>query len=517
MMRENNTSDPFLFRISPAAAVLLARAFLLALIFGWLVLAPLAALMIGTAYFRAYGPVAPGVRSAGIDLGGMTVEQAALVLHQTWNLEHSIRVTEGKHSWAISPSELGIELDVLAAAQAAHRIGRGPGFWSTPGVVWRTYRQGVEIAPVVKFSPAAARQALERLAPEASVPARNASLRLEGERLVSVPAELGFTIDVAQSLATLEAAPEQALFGGLFVAAMQPVAPEVTDVSAALAEAEALLNMSLTIRAYDAVANEYLEWTLPRQQLIGWLQIDAGPNGLPVVSLNTTGFEPYLQSVSDSLAPQRRLDLDGLPAFNLEDLRAGGFPVLNVLHAPTSHTVQAGDTLISIAWKVGMPYWKLIAANPGLDPDALRPGQSLVVPSKDELLPYPVVRNKRIVVSLSQQRMYLYEDGDLVKEYVVSTGIASSPTQPGIFQIQTHEKLAYASVWDLYMPNFIGIYEAWPGFMNGIHGLPTLSNGQRLWANVLGRPASYGCIILDLPASDAVFEWAEQGVVIEIR
>jgi LysM repeat protein len=517
MMRENNTSGPFLFHISPAAAAVLARAFLLALIFGWLVLAPLAALMIGTAYFRAYGPVAPGVRSAGVDLGGMTVEQAAIVLHQAWNLEHSIRVTEGKHSWDLSPSELGVELDVLVAAQAAHRIGRETGFWSTPEVVWKTYHQGAEIAPVVRFNPDHARQALERLAPEASIPPRNASLRLEGDRLVSVPAELGFTIDVAQSLATLEAAPEQVLFGGLFVVAMQPVAPEVTDVSAALAEAEALLNMSLTIRAYDAVANEHLEWTLPRHELISWLRIDVGFSGLPVVSLDTTGFEPYLRSLSDSLTPKRSLDLEDMPSFSLEDLRAGGIPVLNVLHAPTSYTVQAGDTLISIAWKVGMPYWKLIAANPGVDPDALRPGQSLVVPSKDEMLPYPIVRNKRIVVSLSQQRMYLYENGDLVKEYVVSTGIASSPTQPGVFQIQTHEKLAYASVWDLYMPNFIGIYEAWPGFMNGIHGLPTLSNGQRLWANVLGRPASYGCIILDLPASDAVYDWAEQGVVIEIR
>jgi lipoprotein-anchoring transpeptidase ErfK/SrfK len=32
----------------------------------------------------------------------------------------------------------------------------------------------------------------------------------------------------------------------------------------------------------------------------------------------------------------------------------------------------------------------------------------------------------------------------------------------------------------------------------------------------LGRPASYGCIILDLPDSKFLYNWAENGVVVEI-
>jgi hypothetical protein len=85
-----------------------------------------------------------------------------------------------------------------------------------------------------------------------------------------------------------------------------------------------------------------------------------------------------------------------------------------------------------------------------------------------------------------------------------------------VFQVQTHERSAYASIWDLTMPYFLGIYEAWPGFQNGIHGLPTLSNGQILWENILGRPASYGCIILDLDTAEHLYNWAEDGTVVEI-
>ena len=53
--------------------------------------------------------------------------------------------------------------------------------------------------------------------------------------------------------------------------------------------------------------------------------------------------------------------------------------------------------------------------------------------------------------------------------------------------------------------------------MNGIHGLPLLSNGHRLWASNLGTPASYGCIILDLDEAEELYYWADEGVVVEIR
>ena len=161
--------------------------------------------------------------------------------------------------------------------------------------------------------------------------------------------------------------------------------------------------------------------------------------------------------------------------------------------------------------------WHIMAANEGLTINNLTAGMDLIIPSRNILLPLPVIPEKRIVIDLSDQQMTVYENGQLRNTHSVSTGMADSPTMAGIFQVQTHEINAYASNWDLYMPHFLGIYEAWPGFMNGIHGLPLLSSGQRLWASNLGSPASYGCIILDLAAAEDLYQWAENGVVVEIR
>ena len=49
---------------------------------------------------------------------------------------------------------------------------------------------------------------------------------------------------------------------------------------------------------------------------------------------------------------------------------------------------------------------------------------------------------------------------------------------------------------------------------NGFHELPILANGQRLWAGSLGRPASFGCIILGIPEAETLYNWAEVGVVV---
>jgi lipoprotein-anchoring transpeptidase ErfK/SrfK len=144
-------------------------------------------------------------------------------------------------------------------------------------------------------------------------------------------------------------------------------------------------------------------------------------------------------------------------------------------------------------------------------------GQTITIPSLDEMLPLPVVFGKRIVVSISKQHMWVYENGQIKWDWLASTGIPDSPTYAGIFQVQSHEVNAYAGNWNLWMPNFMGIYEAVPGFMNGIHGFPTRNGQGILWEANLGTRVTYGCILISSKNAQALYDWAEDGVVIEIQ
>jgi len=123
--------------------------------------------------------------------------------------------------------------------------------------------------------------------------------------------------------------------------------------------------------------------------------------------------------------------------------------------------------------------------------------------------------SKYILVDLSEQHMYVYENDSLIYSFVASTGIENS-TRVGTFAVQTKLPNAYASTWNLWMPNWLGIYYS-HGLENGIHALPILSNGATLWAGFLGRPVSYGCVVLGTYEAQVLYDWADLGTPVEIR
>jgi len=140
------------------------------------------------------------------------------------------------------------------------------------------------------------------------------------------------------------------------------------------------------------------------------------------------------------------------------------------------------------------------------------------VPVVQESISGPVVSyggSKYILVDISEQHMYVYEGDVLIQSFVASTGIENS-TRIGTFAVQTKLPNAYASTWNLWMPNWLGIYYS-HGLENGIHALPILSNGATLWAGFLGSPVSFGCVVLGTYEAHVLYDWADMGTPVEIQ
>jgi lipoprotein-anchoring transpeptidase ErfK/SrfK len=144
--------------------------------------------------------------------------------------------------------------------------------------------------------------------------------------------------------------------------------------------------------------------------------------------------------------------------------------------------------------------------------EAAGPVQSV----ESSLAPVPSTGGgKYILVDISEQHMYVYEGDALIYSFVASTGI-NNATRVGTFAVQSKIPNAYGSTWDIWMPNWLGIY--WSGGLeNGIHALPILPNGAILWEGFLGRPVSYGCVVLGTYESQLLYEWAEIGTPVEIQ
>jgi LysM repeat protein len=191
----------------------------------------------------------------------------------------------------------------------------------------------------------------------------------------------------------------------------------------------------------------------------------------------------------------------------------GGTLDLHMTHPLRTAVVEPGDTLVKIGARYGVPPGLIAEVNPGINLNQLHIGQELAIPSQADLTPYPPVPGKKIVISIPDQRMRVYESEQLIWEWAISTGLPDSPTYTGVFQILSKEVNAYASQWDLWMPHFLAVYRAGGDTYNGIHALPILANGQRLWAGNLGSPASFGCIILGIEEGETLFNWVEIGVI----
>ncbi len=455
------------------------------------------AITLGGAVVFVAGRVPPNVSAMGVSLGWQTEAQAMNALQAAAG---QIALADGARTWRVSAAELGVTVDAAATTEQAMRVGFGQVF--TP----------VQVMPVVRVDSIALTTTLQGLRSQVTLPARDAGFTLEGGAVRPVPAEYGRALDVQATVDSLMANPGAVLRDGRLELVMQSVAPDVLDASPLVSQAERLLASPLRINAYDPIADTSTTWRLEPVEWAGWLTVRDGS-----LSARTDEVADYLRGQSGALADYQRIDADAAA----EDIAAAVAdfnpnPTVRVYQTERTHTVRSGESITSIAWDYGIPYPYIQQANPGVD--TLNAGMSLTIPSPDVFLEYPVVYNKRVVVSMSGGWTRVYEDGALKWDWASSTGIDSSPTWPGVYQIVSHERNAYAGNWNLHMPWFMGVYRPVPGsdFTNGFHGFPTRGGGQLLWQNSLGRKVTYGCILLSDTNAQRLYEWAEEGVIVEI-
>ena len=118
---------------------------------------------------------------------------------------------------------------------------------------------------------------------------------------------------------------------------------------------------------------------------------------------------------------------------------------------------------------------------------------------------------RAVVVSLSQQALWAYEDGGVIRSTYVSTGTAETPTPVGYFSvinkipIQDMEgTINGESYFVADVPNVM--YFDNDG--NALHGT--------YWHNNFGTPMSHGCVNLPLDVATWMYEWAPMGMPVVV-
>jgi tetratricopeptide (TPR) repeat protein len=183
-------------------------------------------------------------------------------------------------------------------------------------------------------------------------------------------------------------------------------------------------------------------------------------------------------------------------------------------------TDVALDELLSTAYRQRGIAWqeegKLQRARADLEAAlALRPDDEEARTHYDAVM-YILFPPKRIEIDISEQHFYAWLGDTLVYSFPTSTGIPGRDTATGHFEVLDKIPMAYSSIWRLKMPYWLGIYYV-GNIENGIHALPIRPDGTVMWGGLLGRKASYGCVILSTEAARIIYDWAEIGTSVDIH
>jgi lipoprotein-anchoring transpeptidase ErfK/SrfK len=123
----------------------------------------------------------------------------------------------------------------------------------------------------------------------------------------------------------------------------------------------------------------------------------------------------------------------------------------------------------------------------------------------------PAVRDSRIVISLSERKLTVFEQGNRVGEYEIAIGKPETPTPTGVFHItdkQTHPGPPTGVFGVRWMEFYRTTDRSGTLLMYGIHG----TNAPEK----IGGAVSHGCIRLSNTDVEEVFRHAYVGEPVEI-
>ena len=165
------------------------------------------ALAAGTAIALLRGDaIYPGVRVDGVDLGGLSIEQAEsrLSLRAADAIREPLALRYAGESFHTTIGEIGGRMDARSCAQAAYSIGREGNFFRRIGDVIAARRGRVHVPIIYAFNMDRAAARLQRVARKIEQHPIDARLALEeGAYIRAIPEKPGISVDLEKSLSRI--------------------------------------------------------------------------------------------------------------------------------------------------------------------------------------------------------------------------------------------------------------------------------------------------------------------------
>jgi len=166
------------------------------------------ALLLATRSFVASGEIAPNVSIAGLDVAGMTREEALSALRTQWlpSLPDAVRVTFPGGEWDARREELGVRLGLEAAVDDALKVGREGGLMAQLTARIRLIDNPVRVEVPVEVDEATLEDAVGGLAETVDRDPVDADFEIAGREVNIIPGQVGRLLNIDATMAAIRSA-----------------------------------------------------------------------------------------------------------------------------------------------------------------------------------------------------------------------------------------------------------------------------------------------------------------------
>ena len=239
------------------------------------------------------GRILPGISIAGINVSGLSIDDAAKKLKGNVSLGNSGIITLYYENLPIEfgAENCGIQLDAEASAKKAFDFGRSSPLGSFFAYQFLGRHANHDLTPIVIFNQQAAYIMLRKIAQDYDQPVREADLELSGTQVEMIPSQNGSSLNISASLDKLTAQITHWDLSSISLVVDKHV-PDIIDVSSVADSARGILAQPFTLR-------------IPEDQPVVERSFSISPEN---ISLMLT-FIKDTQTNQTSLVPQLREDL----------------------------------------------------------------------------------------------------------------------------------------------------------------------------------------------------------------
>ncbi len=256
---------------------------------------------------RYMDKITPGVSVFGVDLSGLTRDEATQMLlpRFTYGDEAVFTFRDGDRFWQMTAGELGVSFNAEETVEQAFISGHSGYFLNDLMTQAGSWLNGHSIAPVVDYDQSVAIARLEEIAAEINRPPINATLSLSGATVTATDGQTGRMLDVGVTLAQIDRALTNMETGAELPLVVHETPPVVWNVDEAAQRARLALSGPVTLVATAPDGAPLGPWSADVNQIAALLSIYLADNGDGTqryeVDISVEAFQSFLENLAAGL------------------------------------------------------------------------------------------------------------------------------------------------------------------------------------------------------------------------